>query len=99
MAVLQRNRLVADAGNFGALAFAEALAPDAPAARDADVFETFAPDEAVVMVAVAEVLILIPLVWFGVVEAALGGGSAAIIVAPGSSSSVTLLFRRMEYDR
>ena len=70
MAFAERDGLVADAGDLRALAAAEALAPDASAADDGDVFEVLTPDEAVVEVAVAEVLIGVELVGLGEVVAA-----------------------------
>ena len=71
-AVFQRDGFIADAGGQGeiAVATAEALAPDQSLAFDGNVLQVFAPDQAVVPVAVAEVLIVVPGVGFGRVIAA-----------------------------
>ena len=57
-----------------------------PVADDGDVFDAFAPDQAVVEMAVAEILVLVPLVGLGQIVSAArrpSGGSAAMMVAPG----------------
>src|SRR5690348_443936 len=63
-AVLQRDGFVADARRFGsrgvvALAAAEPFAPDEASSNDGDVVQVFAPDEAVVKMGMAEVLVTI----------------------------------------
>ena len=70
MAGLEADRLVADTGGRGVLAPAQRPAPDAPIALNGDVANPFAPDEAVVVVAVAEILVHVPLVGLGHVEPA-----------------------------
>ena len=58
-----------------ALAAGESFPGDAPSADDGDVFEILSPDEAVMKVAVAEVLILVPLIGFwDVVTGGVGTG-------------------------
>ena len=65
-AVLERDGLVADAGSGGVgqrllvVAAAETFAPDEAGAEDAEVVDVLAPDEAVVPVIVAVVLIGLP---------------------------------------
>ena len=72
MAVLEADRLVAHARRLRALAPAQRSAPDAPVAQNGDVAKPFAPDQAVVEVAVAEILVLVPFVRLGHVEPAAG---------------------------
>ena len=72
MAILEADGLVAHARRLGALAPAQPSAPDAPVAENGNVAQSFAPDQAVVEVAVAEILVLVPFVWLGHVEPAAG---------------------------
>ena len=65
-AVLEGDGLVADAGSGGVgqkcftMAAAKAFAPDQAGAEDGEVVDVFAPDQAVVPVIVAEVLVGFP---------------------------------------
>src|SRR5690349_18449770 len=63
-AVLERDGFVADAWRFGsrgvvALAPAEPFAPDEASSNDGDVVQVFAPDEAVVKMGMAEILVTV----------------------------------------
>ncbi len=77
-AIFQADGLVADARIFrfwcrGAGALAESLAPDQSRPGDRDVFDSFAPDQTVVPVAVAVILIFVPLIRLGRIVAAAAG--------------------------
>ena len=76
-AVLQADGFVADAGGKRevSISAAQAFAPDQPLAFDGDVFQILAPDQAVVPVAVTEVLKFVPCVGLGrIIAAACAGG-------------------------
>ena len=88
-AELERDGLVAAAPPLAGQRFAR----DAPAAGDGDVFEVLAPDQAVVKVAVAEILELVPLVGLGGSYAE--ASALASMTAPRSRCRVTLLRSRM----
>src|ERR1035437_6461532 len=72
MAVLEADRLVAHARRLGALAPAQPSAPDPSVTENGNVAKSFAPDQAVVEVAVAEILVLVPFVRLVQVEPAAG---------------------------
>jgi hypothetical protein len=63
-AILQADRFVADAGVFRfrprAPASAESFAPDQSRPENRNIFEAFAPDQAVVEMTVPEILIVVP---------------------------------------
>ena len=77
-AVLERDRLVGDAGLLGdrsrPVAFTQAPTPDQAGTENRDVVEILAPDQAVVPVAVTEVLIGVEGVRLGLVIAIGGSG-------------------------
>ena len=74
MAIFQANRFVPDARRQGLVSFAatQSFAPDAARAKNGNVKYFFAPDQAVVPVTVAEVLICIPLIGLGRIITAAG---------------------------
>jgi len=79
VAIFQADGFIADAGGERRVAgaAAETFAPDQSVAQDGKIVDVFAPDEAVVPVAVAEVLISIPGIGLGGIVAA-GAGSWGI---------------------
>src|ERR1700746_1177066 len=80
MTILEADGFVADAGseNFIASAAVEAFAPDAAGAGDGKIGDILAPDQAVVPVAVAEVLKLVPGVGLRRIVTAACAGSGRI---------------------
>src|SRR5208283_5044156 len=81
-AILETDGLVANVRVFGAQsrpgAFRKSLAIEEAGTENADVLETLAPDQAVVKVAVAVVLIFVELHRFGVVVAPGSGGRRGV---------------------
>src|ERR1035438_1161263 len=70
LAILQADRLVAHARRLRALSAAQTLAPDAARSGDGDVRNAVAPNQAVLEMAVTEVLVHVPLIGLGVIESA-----------------------------
>src|SRR5580692_9540717 len=65
MAILQADGFVPYTRIHGPLPAAQALAPDAAAPADSGILDAIAPDQAVVKMTVAEILVLVPGVRFG----------------------------------
>ena len=68
MAVLEADRLIAHARRLCALAPARPSAPDLTVTENGNAAKSFAPDQAVAKVAVAEVLVLVPFIRLADVE-------------------------------
>ena len=99
-AILQADGFVTNSGRQRvAISAAQALAPNQALTFDGNVFQIFAPDQAVVPVAVAKVLKLVPGIGLGRIIAAARAFRRRVrceMVAPGSRYKVMWLFRWIE---